>query len=276
MKLATFLPLATYPDAASDLSVDNALAVSALLGADLTALALEVEIPSVSSALSRALLDLPEMIRDAAQLSRSRAESLLAAARAKAGTVGAETAVAKAAPALVGEVAAEHARYLDLALVCLEEQNPATRAIAEAVIFESGKPTVLLPAAPFGGRLDHVAIAWDGSRVAARAVADARPILDRATTVTVLTVTDEKPLKEAKAGERLAARLQAAGLKATFKAIRAEDGPIAETLQKGALNSGADLMVMGGYGHSRLRDFVLGGATEGVLSDLKLPVLLSH
>ncbi len=276
MKLATFLPLATYPDAASELSVENALAVSALLGADLTALALEVEIPSVSSALSRALLDLPEMIRDAAQLTKSRGESLLASARAKAGAAGVETAVARAAPALVGDVAAEHARYLDLALVCLEAQNPATGAIAEAVIFGSGKPTVLLPAAPFGGRLDHVAIAWDGSRVAARAVADARPILDRATTVTVLTVTDEKPLKEARAGERLAARLRAAGLKAAFKAIRAEDRPIADTLQQGALDSGADLMVMGGYGHSRLRDFVLGGATEGVLSDLKLPVLLSH
>lgn len=276
MKLATFLPLPTYPDAASELSVENAVAVSALLGAKLTAVALEVEIPAVSNALSRALLDLPEMVKDASRLSKGRGESLLSAARAMAGEAGVDTAVAKAAPALIGEVAAEYARYLDLALVCLEPQNPSTRAIAEAVIFESGKPTVLLPSVKFGGKLDHVAIAWDGSRVAARAVADAHLVLDRASTVTVLTVTDEKPLKEERAGARLAARLQAAGLEATFKAIRAEDCPIAETLQKGALDSGADLLVMGGYGHSRLRDFVLGGATQGVLSDLQLPVLLSH
>jgi nucleotide-binding universal stress UspA family protein len=226
--------------------------------------------------MSRALLDLPEMIRDATQLSRSRGESLLSAAKAKAGKTGVETAVAKCKPAMIGDAAAQQARYLDLAVVCLEAENPTTRAIAEAVIFESGRPTILLPSARFGGKLDHVAIAWDGSRVAARAVADARLVLDRATTVTVLTVTDEKPLREERAGERLAARLQAAGLKASFKAIEAEDCPIAQTLQQGALDCGADMLVMGGYGHSRLRDFVLGGATDGVLSDLKLPVLLSH
>ena len=277
MKLKTFLPLVTYPDAASETSIVNAVAASRLLGAELNALALEVEIPQVSNALSRALLDVGEMIKDAHKLSAARGAELLAAITAKAGAAStpAQTASIRSAPALLGEVAGERARYFDLALVGLEPENAGTRMVAEGVIFGSGKPSLLLPAAAKLGKLDRIAIAWDGSRVAARAVSDARPLLERASSVSIVTVTDEKPLKEKDSGERLAASLRDAGLKAEFSPIRAESGPIAATLQRYAAEH-ADLLVMGGYGHSRLRDFVLGGATEGVLSDLKLPVLLSH
>ena len=113
-------------------------------------------------------------------------------------------------------------------------------------------------------------------RVAARALADATRLIERAEEVHVITVTDEKPLADKAAGDRLADNLRQAGVKASFSPIRAEDGPIAETLQRHALDLNAQLLVMGGYGHSRLRDFVLGGATAGVLGDLRLPVLLSH
>ena len=78
------------------------------------------------------------------------------------------------------------------------------------------------------------------------------------------------------AGERLATSLRKHGLSAEALAIRAEDCEISATLQEHAIELGAALLVMGGYGHSRVRDFVLGGATEGVLSDLRLPVLFSH
>lgn len=278
MKLKAFLPLVTYPDAASEGSIANAAAVAKLLGAELDALALEVDIPNVSNALSRALMKLPEMIKDAEKHSARKAAELLAAVKsaADASSLQVHAASSKSQPALIGERAAEHARYLDLVLVGVEPGNAGTRMVAEAVIFGSGRPTILLPAAKSVRAMDHVAIAWDGSRVAARAVADARPLLERATKVSVVTVTDEKPLRDRNAGERLAASLRDSGLDAGFAAIKAEDCPIAETLQGHAAESGADLLVMGGYGHSRLRDFVLGGATEGVLTDLKLPVLLSH
>jgi nucleotide-binding universal stress UspA family protein len=147
---------------------------------------------------------------------------------------------------------------------------------AEAVIFGSGRPTILLPELTQAGNIDHIAIAWDGSRVAARAVADASLLLQRAKMISVLTVVDEKPLPEKDPGERLAARLRKSGLAAEAVQIRAEDCPISVTLQEQAIERGATLLVMGGYGHSRVRDFVLGGATEGILSDLQMPVLLSH
>ena len=116
----------------------------------------------------------------------------------------------------------------------------------------------------------------DGSRVAARSVSDARFLLERAASIHVITVTDEKPLKEKDAGERLAASLREAGLKAEFAAIRAEDVPIAATLQHHAARMGADLLVMGGYGHTRLREIVLGGVSHGVMQRMTVPVLMSH
>ncbi|MBL8579185.1 MAG: universal stress protein [Mesorhizobium sp.] len=277
MKLKTFLPLVTYPDPASETSIANAVAASKLLGAELNALALEVEIPQVSNPLSRALLDVGEMIKDARNLSAQRSDELLADVKTGAAAAGLPVRMdsLKSAPALLGEVAGERARHFDLALLGLEPDNAGTRMVAEGVIFGSGRPSLLLPTTAKLEKLDHIAIAWDGSRVAARAVADARLLLERASSVSIVTVTDEKPLKDKDSGERLAESLRDAGLKAEFNAIRAESGPIAATLQRYAAEK-ADLLVMGGYGHSRLRDFVLGGATEGVLSDLKLPVLLSH
>ena len=107
-------------------------------------------------------------------------------------------------------------------------------------------------------------------------MADATPFLERASKISVLTVVDEKPLKEAHGAERLAAGLKKRGLVAEGISIRAEDCPIGVSLQEHAIERGAKLLVMGGYGHSRVREFVLGGATEDVLDDLRLPILISH
>ncbi|MER8678037.1 MULTISPECIES: universal stress protein [unclassified Mesorhizobium] len=143
-----------------------------------------------------------------------------------------------------------------------------------AVLFGSGRPTIILPEDANVGAIDHVIIAWDGSRVAARAVADAHAFLQCASKITVLTVTDEKSLRDI--GERLALSLRKRGFPAEGISIDLEDRPIGVTLQARAVSMGADLLVMGAYGHSRMRDFVVGGATKSVLGDLRLPVLLSH
>ena len=278
MKRQALLPLVTYPDPISDAVAANAVAMAKQLDAILHALALNVDIPPVSNALSRFLLDMPEMIRQAEATSRKRGDSLLAAVAEYAKRVGIEvtTNSVAAAPAFLGDAAASHARYFDFAIIGWEADNPTVRTTAEAVIFGSGRPTILIPELSTPGAIDHIAIAWDGSRVAARAVADAGWLLQRATKVSVLTVIDEKPLHEKDAGEHLAASLREHGLPAEALAIQAEDREISATLQEHAIERGAALLVMGGYGHSRVRDFVLGGATEGVLGDLRLPVLFSH
>jgi nucleotide-binding universal stress UspA family protein len=278
MNRQAFLPLVTYPDPISDAVAATAVAMAKQLDADLHALALNVDIPPVSNALSRFLLNMPEMIRQTEATSKKRGGEVLAIVTEQAERVGIEvtTNSIAAAPAFLGDVAASHARYFDFALVGWEANNQTSRMTAEAVIFGSGRPTILIPELSKPGRIDHIAIAWDGSRVAARAVADAGWLLQRATSVSVLTVVDEKPLQEEDAGEHLAGNLRKQGVSAEALAIQAEDRQISATLQEHAIERGATLLVMGGYGHSRVRDFVLGGATEGVLGDLRLPVLFSH
>ena len=278
MKIRSFLPLLTYPDASSEASIRNAAALASLARAELHVVALEADIPPVTSALSRVLMNLPEVIRNAETLSAQAGAKLMDIARGKAEASGLPVTVGtlKAAPALLGEVAAYEARYFDLALVGWSSGNPGIQMLAEAVIFGSGRPTIIVPEGAEASGISRIAIAWDGSRVAARALADATRLLERAEEMHVITVTDEKPLADKAAGDRLAEGLRQAGVKASFSPIRAEDCPIAETLQRHALELDAQLLVMGGYGHSRLRDFVLGGATAGVLRDLRMPILLSH
>ena len=94
--------------------------------------------------------------------------------------------------------------------------------------------------------------------------------------ITVLTVTDEKALAEQGIAERLASMLAGRGLDAKPLVVSLDGRTIATALQDAAITSGARLLAMGGFGHSRLRDFVLGGATQEVFTDLRLPVLLSH
>ena len=278
MKLQAFLPLITYPDANSDRVAGNATALAALLGADLHAGAFNVEIPNVSNALSRLLMKLPELVRETEAQSRSRGQHLLALVEAEAAerAVHLTTSTSTAGPAFLGQAAAADARYFDLAILGWEAGNDTSRSAVEAVAFGSGRPTVMLPASATVGPVQHVAIAWDGSRVAARAVADSAPFLQRAKKTTVFTVVDEKPLEDASIAERLASSLGKRGFPSEAISIHAEDCPIGISLQEHALKHGADLLVIGAYGHSAVRDFILGGATEYVFDDLKLPVLCSH
>ena len=271
MKLMASLSMATYPDANSAKIAANAVALVAQVDAVLHAVAINVDIPDVSNALSTYLLDLPYK-------SRKRGKDLLEAVIQEAAHAGVtiSTQELAAPPALMGDVATKHSRYFDVCLVGWAPDNQTARMLAEAILFGSGRPTLLLPDSTDVGVLGHVVIAWDGSRVAARAIADARAFLERASMITVVTVTDEKPLPGQGIGERLALGLRTRGLVAEAVSIQAGDSSIGTALQEHALKIGGNLLVMGGYGHSRVRDFVLGGATEGILADLRLPVLLSH
>ncbi|MEK1886879.1 MAG: universal stress protein [Phyllobacterium sp.] len=278
MRTLALLPLITYPDASSEKVIVNAITVAAHLGADLHALAMNVNIPDVSNAFAEVLLNLPEMVREAERNSRTAGIRLLTAIKQKAAEmdVALTTGEITAHPVGFGDVAAVEARYSDLSLMGWEAKSSAGRMTTEGLVFGSGRPVILLPDLAAIDALDHVMIAWDGSRVAARALADAQPFLQRAKRTSIVTILDEKPIHEKNIGERLAISLRRRGLAVESACINTEGRPIGETLQNHALKIGAKLLVMGGYGHSRIRDFVLGGATEDVLNDVRLPILLSH
>ena len=205
MKLKAILPLVTYPDCNSDAVAANAAAVAEYLGADLHAAAFNADIPDVSNAVSRFLLKLPELIKEAEAVSRARGDRLLGLVKEQAASRKTQltTSTSTAALALLGEAAAAEARYFDVALLGWEAGNPTSRASAEAIVFGCGRPVILLPELTNIGKIDHVAIAWDGSRAAARAVADSARLLENAATVSVLTVVDEKPLDQDLARTRL-------------------------------------------------------------------------
>jgi nucleotide-binding universal stress UspA family protein len=218
------------------------------------------------------------MIRQAETASRARGEQLAAKVAEEARNAGVDvtTETVRRLASILPDIAATHARYYDYALCGWEAGNETSRLLAETVVFGSGRPVVLLPELHAIGSLEHVAVAWDGSRVAARALADAGHLLRRARKISVLTVMDEKPLQEKDPGRRLVASLGKRGLDATAVGITCEDCPIESSLQDHAKELGAGILVMGAFGHSRLREFVLGGATRGVLADLRMPVMLSH
>lgn len=272
-----FLPLATYPHSSSGLVVSNALTFAEYCGASLHVCAIRVEIPHIPGAWSSLLLDTSEMIENAEALSRDRAATLIAAAT----NLGANAKIqlftreVKARLPQLHDAAATEARFFDLAILERIADVPDTRIIAEAVIFGSGRPTVIFPNRTLAGPIDHLVIAWDGSRAAARAVSDAGPLIHKARRVSVLSVVGEKSLPET-SGARLAEILVSGGVDARATVSRFTSSSIGESIQHEALELDADMLVMGGFGHSRLRDFVLGGATAGVLDNPLLPVLISH
>lgn len=149
--------------------------------------------------------------------------------------------------------------------------------IIEAALFESGRPLVVVPV---GHRrrlaLDHVVVCWDGSRVAARAVADAMPLLKRAKTVDLLTVATEPLKSDELPAADIAQHLARHGLEVEVRNIVAADVDASQAIPSYAADRSADFIVMGGFGHSRLREFVLGGVTRAMLASLPAPTLMSN
>lgn len=154
--------------------------------------------------------------------------------------------------------------------------EPMREVLIEAAMFESGVPVLLVPyvgAQSF--KTDHVMIAWDGSRTAIRAVHAALPVLQLAKKVTVVIV-DKGQKKTGEPGADLATYLSRHGLSVTIETIAKPQTSVADTLLNYITDNGVDFVVMGGYGHSRMREFVLGGVTRSMLQSMTVPVLMAH
>lgn len=277
MRLIGHLPLLTYPEAASLPAVRATIQMAAALRIDIEATVSSVDLPATGTTIAGMVINVSEMIRSVENDSRNRAATLATALQDLARETGCALQVETRAtsPAGARNEAVDRALYCDIALLPWDPDNLTARELAEGVIFGSGRPALIVPAGHQAGGARHMAIAWDGSRVAARALADARFFLTDQSEVSVLTVDDEKRLDPG-VGQRLADSLQRRGVRARCHVMSTRGVPIAQALQTTSRDLGADLLVMGAYGHSRLRDFMVGGATQGVLANLALPVLMSH
>ncbi|MPZ56576.1 MAG: universal stress protein [Rhizobiales bacterium] len=171
------------------------------------------------------------------------------------------------------------ARRFDLAIVGQPQPDGPVMQdlVLETALFESGRPVLAVPYIQKDGlTLDRVMLCWDGGRPAARAIADAMPLLVRAKAVEVVIIAGERGKQDEIPGADMGQHLARHGLKVTVNRIPRGDVDVADAILSHAADSAADFMVMGGYGHSRLREFILGGATRGILQAMTVPTLLSH
>jgi nucleotide-binding universal stress UspA family protein len=193
--------------------------------------------------------------------------------------VSAETRTFEAASATASEIFARIARRFDLSILSQPraETSGSDQAIVEAALFGSGRPVLIVPYIQRDGlKLDRVLVCWDGSRTAARATADALPLLVKAKTTELITVTDGSRDLDEIPGVDFAKHLARHGINVELKRVVRGDIDVANAILSHAADTSADLIVMGGYGHSRLREFVLGGATRGLLKSMTVPTFMSH
>jgi nucleotide-binding universal stress UspA family protein len=181
-----------------------------------------------------------------------------------------------AAPDLQRSVA-ELARHFDLSVVAQPSKRDGRMGLVEALLFDSGRPVLMVPTIFHGApRFDTVLVAWDGGKEAARAIAGATPILKQARDVQLVTVVEPRKRDAVDLpGFNITRHLARKGVHAELKRITSELDA-GNTLLSHAADVGADMIVMGAYGHSRWREMLLGGATRQILQSMTLPAFLAH
>lgn len=274
------IALTTYPEPTPLSALEDAVELAAALGAKVSAIACEAKIRAPSSPLGNYLLDIPAMVAAEIKKSAANAQQLLATFQDAAEKRGIfqDLISEQCLTSEVPDVFIEYARLRDLTIVPVSE-GYIDQWYAECIIFGSGRPTVVLPYARQQTRsfaLDTVIVAWDFSRPATRAIADAMPILKKAKRVCILTVTHEKAISTRRSGPELAKHLARHGVQVVLDEIDAKGRAIAEVFEAHVTYRNANLLVMGAYGHSRIREFILGGATKRMLARPPVPILLSH
>ena len=170
-------------------------------------------------------------------------------------------------------------RTTDLVVIGQEDPDrpePMRETMIETALFEGCAPVLLVPYITRGPlAFDRVSVAWDGGRAASRAVHAALPFLRLAQKITIVMV-GKAASAPGEPGTDLATWLARHGLNVDVTTIEAPDISIADALLDHAADKSVDLLVMGGYGHSRVREFLLGGATRGILASMTVPVLMAQ
>ena len=273
---------------ASGKALDAAFAVARALDAHVSVLHVrpdpQATVPllgeGVSGAMVEELITLTE--REAATHARE-AHSRFEARRAEAGLDIVERPAAHGTSVRWLEVTGREddatvreGRLADLIVIghADTDGDPFTRATLDAALFESGRPVLIVAGRPAAAAGDRVAIAWNGSAEAARAVTAALPLLHRAASVRVYVVDTE--VTPSDAGTGLLDFLAWHGITAERGVLPSGHGAVGETLLAAVAADRVDLLVLGAYTHSRLRQLILGGVTRHLIEHARLPLLMAH
>jgi nucleotide-binding universal stress UspA family protein len=273
------LPLVGEPSAAAIAAIDKCMAAAGNIGARVTAVAVEEDILVRPKVMISADLDntaAAEGVR-----SVSNAHGLLKAFGAAATRFGvrSEQRLERLAAADIPANFAISARLKDLSLVPVKPDDSRSERIAEGLIFESGRPILMCPeefAVELAVAFDDVVIAWDHTAPAARAVADALPMLQAAANVRIITATDNKTPAELESGAALVSHLAEHGIKAVFETVKIDGSSVGKVFEAFVTANALDLLVMGAYRHSRLNEIVWGGTTKTVIGRPPCWVMMSR
>jgi nucleotide-binding universal stress UspA family protein len=261
-----------------DPAAQFAISIAAKFEAHITGIAFAYDpviTPEVMDGLSAGWVDAQRAEnRAAAQQTVDRFDAV-----AKREVLSAEHRIIQASLGSAANLFGRIARRFDLAVVGQTDPERALPddLLIEAALFESGRPMVVVPYIQKDDlKLGHVLVCWDGSRNAARAIADSLPFLMRGKKVEIVMVTGGDGKADELPGADLAEHLARHNLNVDVKRLVAADVDVSNVILSYAADCAADFIVMGGYGHSRLREFILGGATRGILQSMTVPVLMAH
>ncbi len=280
------VPLSGAPSEAAVLG--TALTTAKSFGAQLVGLFVRADpseaLPYLGDGVSGQVIEqLMQAAKDGADGASARARLMFADAAAKAGLPLVEKGNADTLPSarfldVAGhrdDVVAAHSRLSDIVVFGEGNAGAAGGSTLEAAMMSGGRPVLIAPKAcaiHVGGA---VAIGWDESAMAAHAVTAAMPFLEQAKSVTILCIGSKE--LDTESGALLADYLSLHGITASVHIVEQTNGrSVGGALLDGAEKYDADLLVVGGYGHSRLREFIVGGATQHIRSHATIPVLMAH
>jgi nucleotide-binding universal stress UspA family protein len=210
-----------------------------------------------------------------------RAHAALAIFETEAKRAGV-THSSRAISALQGEAAAilgATARLYDLAVVAQPEfaRDTFDNTLAQEILFQSGGPVLFVPYTFKGAfQARRIGICWDGSRLAARAVRDAMPLLEQAEAITIITINAASSVPADASSAHLMRYLSRLGVPTEIDSKKTEKANIQTSILSLAADESLNLLVMGGYGHSRLKEIMFGGVTREMLESMTVPTLMSH
>jgi len=267
----------SYPEPTPDWAIERSIELAKSLGAELTLGVCQVHLPPMSNWLANKLLDMDGMLAGENHKSHENQKAITERFLSLVPPEWRGDSMVIQCPGTVTHwQLAVTARTHDLTIVPAYG-HAQTASVAEGLVFESGRPVLLLPET--GGSslgFDRIAIAWDGSRVAARAIADALPLCAQAQSVALVQISGEKDLSNAAPLAAAIRNLALHGIAAERVEVELEERDVAKTLQSYCSRDGRELLVMGAFGHSRAREFVLGGVTRSILDGPLLPTFISH
>ena len=179
----------------------------------------------------------------------------------------------------IADVAAREARCADAFVLIRPNGSQDPDRLVEGILFGSGRHILLVPEVerPKSIVFNRILVAWNASRESTRAVAEAMPYLRIAKDVSVVMVTEEpRKQMEGSVGEAIKKHLKHHGVAAELHRVKCRNGNVGETLLAEAKKARSDLIVLGGYGHTRLREMLLGGVTYHLMHNSPVPLLMAH